>query len=253
MLRIGLVPALLLAFSLALGGCYAKHAMRRASNTVESGFDFDDHGPWILITGPGALLIAGGQLAVGSVIPYGKGVDPREPEAKWYHAYRGEMRPAEEVGILCHEDPATWVTGIRPAVGGEWHGARHEKWQFPVCIEALPGRYELRVHYFAREHEGDRDESVSRQAESTEPTYVAWQAVAGQVDVLRVYIGKPEPAAGTPPQRHIPRSRALGTTWWELQESDWYVRIEPTARWQDLEGPIVDERRAWVEWEKKRH
>lgn len=251
MSRTRVVAALLIAFVLPSAGCYAKRATRMAEKTLQSGFDFDAHGPWLLVTVPGSLLVAGGQLAVGSVIPFGKGVDPREPEIKWYRAYPGDMRPGEEVGILCHADRASWVTGIRPASGGVWRTARHEKWHFPVCIEALPGRYEIEVNYFAREHEDDRDESVSRQAESTEPTYAIWEARAGRVDRLEVQIGDPEPAHGQPPQRHIPRSRALGTTWWELKESDWYVRVVPGGPWETLEGPIVEQRAAWAAWETK--
>jgi hypothetical protein len=237
----------------SLAGCYTKRATRAANKTVERGFDFDSHGPWILVTAPGSLLLAGGQVAVGSVIPFGKGVDPREPEIKWYHAYPGEMRSGEEVGILCHVDLAAWVTGIRPASGGAWRTARHEKWHFPACLEALPGRYEIEVNYFDRDHEDDREESVSRQAESTEPTYAIWEARAGQIDRLEVHIGAREPAQGQPPQRHIPRSRALGTTWWELNESEWFVRVVPEGQWQAQEGPLVKQRAAWAAWETKRH
>ncbi len=252
MLRTSLAAALLALLTLPLAGCYTKRAMRAAEKTVASGFDFDSHGPWVLVTVPGSLLLAGGQLAVGSLVPFGKGVDPREPAIKWYHAYPGVMRAGEEVGILCHADPAAWVTGIRPSSGGPWHMARHEKWHFPVCLEALPGRYEIEVSYFEREHEDDRQESVNRQAESTEPTYAVWEARAGQIDRLEVQIGAREPAQGQPPQRHIPRSRALGTTWWELNESEWFVRVVSDGPWKVQEGVIVDQRTAWATWETKR-
>jgi len=251
-LAAALVILLTLNFSLALAGCYTKRATRMASKTIESGSDFDHLGPWVLVTAPGSVLVAGGQLAVGSLLPLGGGVDPREPEVKWFHAYTGEMLPGEEVGILCHTDPATWVTGIRAASGGSWRSARHEKWHFPECIEALPGRYEIEVHYFERDHEDDRDESVSRQAESTEPTFAIWEAQPGQVDRLEVQIGDPQPAQGQPPQRHIPRSRALGTTWWELRESEWYVRVMPYGGWDEQQDEIVEARSAWVDWETKR-
>lgn len=252
MLRTVLAAALSVATLASLAGCYTQRATRAARKTLESGVDFDTHGPWVLVTAPGSVLVAGGQLAVGSVVPLGRGVDPREPEFKWYHAYPGAMRPGEEVGILCHADQGTWVTGIRPASGGAWRTARDEKWHFPVCIEALPGRYEIEVNYFQREHEDDREESVSRQVESTEPTYAVWEARAGQVDRLEVRLGAPEPAQGQPPQRHIPRSRALGTTWWELQESDWFVQVVPGGPWGSQEGPIVEQRAAWAAWETRR-
>jgi len=252
------VPRRILALLLAcitvavIAGCYAKSAVRRSDRIVRGGFDFDAHGPWVLVTAPGSLLLAGGNLAVGSLVPLGGGVDPREPENKWFIAYEGDMRSAEDVGILCHRDRATWVTGIRPASGGEWRKARHEKWHFPVCIEALPGRYELEVHYFARQHDDDREQSVSRQAESTEPSLVVWDARAGIVDLLSVRVGTRQPARGRAPQRHIPRSRALGTTWWELEESEWVAQIEPIADWSTLDGPVRAQRAAWVRWQEKR-
>ena len=252
MSRSGLATALVIALTLPGVGCYAKRASRMAEKTIEGGSDFDNLGPWVLVTAPGSVLVAGGQLALGSVIPFGDGVDPREPEVKWFHAYSGDMRPGEEVGILCHTDPATWVTGIRPASGGAWRSARHEKWHFPTCIEALPGRYEIEVNYFERNHEDEREESVSRQAESTEPTYAIWQARAGQVDRLEVEIGELEPAQGQPPQRHIPRSRALGTTWWQLNESEWYVRVVPYGEWDNQDDEIVEARAAWAVWETRR-
>ena len=74
--------------------------------------------------------------------------------------------------------------------------------------------------------------------------WLASEAEAGRVYLLSAFLGDPEPARGRPPQRHIPRSRALGTTWWELEESDWYVRIEQVAEWASLEGPVAEERRA---------
>jgi hypothetical protein len=161
------------------------------------------------------------------------------------------MRTPQEVGVLCHQDIATWVTGLRAEGTETWHVARLEKWHFPVCIEVLPGRYELEVHYYAREHEDDQELSVNRQAESTHPSVVVWEARAGQVDALVAEISAPEPAPGTPPQRHIPRSRARGTTWWELQESTWVVRIDSVADWDSIGAPIAAQRAAWVKWEER--
>jgi hypothetical protein len=137
-----LAASLALAASGALG-CYAKSAARHSERIVRQGFDFDDHGPWILLFGPLSLVVAGIDLAIGSVAPIHGGVDPREPEEKWFHAYAGPMRDPEQVAILCHESRATWVTGIRDTDGGEWRAARDEKWHFPVCIEVLPGRFDL--------------------------------------------------------------------------------------------------------------
>jgi|ETNmetMinimDraft_30_1059905.scaffolds.fasta_scaffold10070_1 hypothetical protein len=251
-LRRILAPLLACVVVVSLTGCYAKSAARRSDRIVRDGFDFDMHGPWVMVTAPGSLLLAGGNLAVGSFVPLGGGVDPREPEGKWFAAYEGGMRPAEEVGILCHRERATWITGIRPAGGGEWLKARHEKWHFPVCIEALPGRYELEVQYFSRQHDDDRDKSVSLQAESTEPSLVVWRARAGAVDLLGVRVGARQPARDRAPQRHIPRSRSLGTTWWELEESDWVAQIEPVSDWASLDGPLREQRAAWVRWHGNR-
>jgi hypothetical protein len=248
---VGLLLALL--GLLAATSCYTASAARGSRRLVRSGFDLEHFGPWVVVTGPGALLLAGGNMLVGSVFPLGRGVDPREPEAKWFHAYEGAMRPASEVAVLCNRERATWITGIRPATGGRWQAARNQKWHFPVCIEALPGDYELEVHYFWRETEKDSEESVSRQAESTEPSTVRWRAQAGHVYLLSAEFGDPAPAQSMPPQRHIPRSRDLGTTWWGLEESDWTVRIDPVADWDDLEGPVREQRRAWMEYECRRN
>jgi hypothetical protein len=244
--------ALVAAVSLLLPACYATRAARQSKRIVSAGFDFEDHGPWVLVTAPGSLLLAAGNLAVGSLLPLGGGVDPREPEHKWFHAYPGAMLPGEQVAILCHRERATWVTAIRSQPGGAWQDARYEKWHFPVCIEVLPGSYELQVHYFAREHEDDQQESVTRQAESTAPSVLRWEAEAGQVYLLSAYLGDAKPSQATPPQRHIPRSRSLGTTWWGLEESEWYVRLERTAAWQALEGPVVERRRDWARYEASR-
>lgn len=242
-----------LALALAcLFACYASSAARRSERIVAKGFNFEDRGPWLLVTGPGSLVLAGANMLVGSVLPIGGGVDPREPEAKWFHSYDGAMRPGKQVAIVCNRERSTIVTGIREVPGGAWRDARHEKWHFPVCIEALPGSYELEVHYFVRDHLADSDESVTRQAESTAPSVVRWSAEAGAVYVLTAYLGDAQPSSAMPPQRHIPRSRALGTTWWELEEADWYARIERQGSWDALEGPVVEQRRAWVSYESRR-
>ena len=235
--------------ALLLVGCYAKSAARTSERIVRGGFDLDAHGPWVVLTGPGALLLAGGNLALGSLVRLGGGVDPREPATQWFRAYAGPMLPGDEVAILCHRERATWVSGLRPAAGGEWRAARHRKWHFPACIEAPPGRWELEVQYFVRDIDSDIETSVSRQAESTQPSLVVWDARAGQVDQLTTVVGAAQPSQSTPPQRHIPHSRALGTTWWELEESEWSVRIEPLARWAQLEGPVREAREAWEAYE----
>lgn len=252
MLRSCRLAAALLSVCLPLLGCYTASAWRSAERIVRGGFDWEERGPWVVVSAPGSLLVAAGDLALGSVVPLHEGgVDRREPEDKWFHSYPGQMRPAQEVAILCHRDRSTWVSALRTLPDGAWQDARHRGWHFPVCIEALPGRYEIEVQYFARVGADDEDGSVTRQAESTAPSLVSWTAEAGQVYLLGAEIGKAGPAQVTPPQRHIPHSRNLGTTWWELEESEWTARIVRVSSWESLSGPVLEQRRAWMRYEER--
>lgn len=238
----------------SLLACYASTAARQSKRLLRAGFDLEERGPWVVVSAPGSVLLAGGNMIVGSMIPMSK-IDPREPEAQWFHLYPGQMLPVEEVAVVCHEQRSTWISGIRPVPPpgqqGGWLDARLEKWHFPDCIEALPGSYDLQVHYFFRETGDDADRSVTRQAESIRPSTVRWNAQPGQVYRLSVEIGRSEPANGLPPQRHIPRSRSLGTTWWDLEESDFSIRIEHVAAWDGIEGSIHEQRRNWARYESK--
>ena len=238
----------------SLLACYASTAARQSKRLLRAGFDLEERGPWVVVSAPGSVLLAGGNMIVGSMIPMTK-IDPREPEAQWFHLYPGQMLPVEEVAVVCHERRSTWISGIRPVPPpgqqGDWLEARLEKWHFPDCIEVLPGSYDLQVHYFVRETDDDADRSVTRQAESIRPSTVRWNAQPGQVYRLSVEIGRPEPANGLPPQRHIPRSRSLGTSWWDLEESDFSIRIEHVAAWDGIEGPIREQRRDWARYESK--
>lgn len=242
-----LAAALLLLLA-SLPGCYTSSALRRSERIVAFGTDFDALGPWVLVAAPASAVVAGAAFALGSVVPLTSGVDPREPAAKWFAGYTGPLRDAAQVGFLCHRDAATWVTGIRESGKAVWQSAREEKWHFPVCLEVPPGRYELEVHYFARQHDDDRELSVSHQAESTEPSIIVWESAAGQVDTLVAEISGAAPSPGLPPQRHIPRSRALGTTWWELEESIWYARIDRQGAWTQTEPAMIAQREAWAVW-----
>ena len=245
------VIVLLLVSTLASSACYTTSATRRSERIVAGGTDFDVLGPWVLVTGPLSVVVAGATWAVNSVVPISGGVDPREPSTKWFAGYAGPLREASQVGFLCHRDSATWVTGIRSSGDAAWQSAREERWHFPVCLEVPPGRYELEVHYFARQHDDDRELSVSHQAESTEPSIIVWESVGGQVDTLAAEISSPLPSTNLPPQRHIPRSRALGTTWWELEESQWFARIDRQGRWDELGPPVTEQRAAWAAWRQR--
>jgi hypothetical protein len=226
MLRRFVVGAVIALFaSSLLSSCYLPAALSRSRRMVRDGFDVGRRGAWVLVTGPGSLLAAGG--------------------------YRGEILPVEAVAILCGRERATRIERIRRA-GGSWVAARHEKWHVPRCIEVLPGRYELEVHYFLRETEGGRERVVTRQAESTEPSLVEWNADAGGLYLLSAALGPPAPASGTPPRRHIPRSRSLGTSWWELETSEWTARIERLPSWESVDEPLREHRRVWIEYERRR-
>jgi len=222
--------------------------MRRSERIVHEGFDTDERGAWVVVTGPGSLLLAGANLAIGSFVPLGP---PLEPEQKWFRSYSGPMLPTTEVAVLCGRDRATSVEQLRRPEG-EWIGARHAPWHFPRCIEVLPGHYELEVSYFRRDTDDASDRSVTLQAESTEPSLVEWDAEAGGLYELFAELGARAPAAGGAPRRTIPRSRSLGTSWWELETSSWSARIARLPSWDAAPPEILEARRAWEEYERDR-
>jgi len=214
---------------------------------LRDGFDADERGGWVVLTAPGSLLLAGGNVLVGSFVPLGP---PPEPEAKWFRSYAGPMLERERVAVACHRERATSVDRIRRP-GGEWVAARHAPWHFPRCLEVLPGRYELEVHYFRRDADDASERFVTLQAESTEPSLVEWRAEAGGIYEVFAALGPRAPAAGPAPRRHIPRSRSLGTSWWELETSAWSARIARLASW-DAAPEIQAARRAWEDYERER-
>ncbi len=244
-----LMPGIVLALALTVGlsGCYVSSAAQRSRRIVANGFDVESRGGWVVFTAPGSLLVAGGTLLVG---PFFLG--PSEPRVKWFRLYPGRMLPEEQVAILCHEERATWIHAMRPVGGDVWTSARHEKWHFPRCIEVLPGSYELEVHYFLRDSDEDPDRAVTRQAESTQPSAARWDAAAGGLYRLTAQIGAAGPASGPVPRRHIPRSRSLGTTWWDLQESEWTVQIERLPSWDAWDEPVREHRLGWMDYESVR-
>ena len=240
--------AVCLALAGLLVGCQAPAAMRRSERIVHQGFDTDERGGWVVLTGPGSLLLAGANLLVGSFVPLGP---PLEPDQKWFRSYSGPMLATTEVAVLCGRDRATSIERLRRP-GGEWIGARHAPWHFPRCIEVLPGRYELEVSYFRRDTDDASDRAVTLQAESTEPSVVEWQADAGGLYELFAVLGARTPSAGGAPRRTIPRSRSLGTSWWELETSDWSARIERLPSWDAAPPDVVTARRAWQDYERDR-
>lgn len=215
---------------------------------LERGFDREEHGGWVVLTAPAALLLAGGNLLVGSVVPLGA---PLEPEHKWFRSYTGPMLAREQVSVVCHRARATRVDRVRRP-GGPWIEARHEPWHFPRCLEVLPGRYELEVSYFHRATTRGDEDLVTLQAESTEPSQVAWEAEAGALYEIWAVLGPRGPAAGPAPHRHVPRSRSLGTSWWDLETSPWQARIGRAASWDAADPELLAARRAWEAYEAAR-
>jgi hypothetical protein len=87
-------------------------------------------------------------------------------------------------------------------------------------------------------------------AASTEPSVVEWRAEGGVLYEIWAPLGDREPAAGPAPRRHIPRSRSLGTSWWELETSPWSARIAPVESWEAADPGIVEARRIWEAYER---
>lgn len=243
-----LARSLLLASLLLLVACQLPHALERSRRIVRDGFDGDEHGGWVALTAPASLLLAGGNVLLGSVVRLGP---PPEPESKWFRSYAGPMLPRTEVAVACHRERATSVDRIRRP-GGEWVIARYEPWHFPRCLEVLPGLYELEVQYFRRDTDDATERLVTLQAESTEPSLVEWRAEAGALYEIWATLGPRAPAAGPAPRRHIPRSRSLGTSWWELETSAWSARIARVGSWDEADPAVVEARRIWEEYERQR-
>ncbi len=240
--------ALAIASCLLLAGCQLPHALRRSERMLRDGFDADERGGWVVLTAPASLLLAGGNALVGGFVPFGP---PPEPESKWFRSYAGAMLPRDQVAVVCHRERATSVERIRRPEG-EWVAGRHAPWHFPLCLEVLPGRYELEVHYFRRDTNDASARFVTLQAESTEPSVVEWRAEAGGIYEVFAALGPRAPAAGPAPRRHIPSSRSLGTSWWELETSAWSARIARLASWEAAAPEVQAARSAWEAYERER-
>jgi hypothetical protein len=243
-------PARVLALAslLLLAGCQLPNALRRSQQLLRDGFDAEERGGWVVLTAPASLLAAGGNALVGSFVPLGP---PPEPDAKWFRSYAGPMLPRDQVAVVCHRERAIRIDRIRRP-GGEWVAARHEPWHFPLCLEVLPGRYELEVQYFRRDTDKGSERLVTLQAESTEPSIVEWRAEAGAIYEVFAALGPRSPASGPAPRRHIPSSRSLGTSWWELETSPWNARIAQLASWGAAAPTVAAARGAWEDYERAR-
>ena len=58
------------------------------------------------------------------------------------------------------------------SVPRQWREARDQSWQFPKCIEVLPGHYEIAVSYLLRRTTDAHDKNATMHVESTEPSTV---------------------------------------------------------------------------------
>jgi len=247
------LPLLLIA---CLGGCYVPSAGRRSVQILERGWDPDERGVLMILTGPVSVVHATADFAVHALVPLDYDgyflVDRREPSTQWFRRYSGPMRPLAEVALLCHEDRATVVEAIREAASPEWRQARDEVWQFPKCIEVLPGNYELAVSYLLRRTDDARDVKSTVHIESTEPSTVHWNAEPGGAYLLRAVPGEPKPAPGPAPRSRISKSQSLGTSWLTLEVSDWFAEIERIDSWDALGEPVLEHRAAWERYERVR-
>ncbi len=253
--RLRLALVLLLALSAA---CYAPSAARRSSRMIQDAWDTEARGSSVVWVGPAKTVWAVVDFAVHALVPIHYDgyflVDRREPREKWFRAYDGPMRPIAEVAILCNADRATSVYQIRGRDEDGSRPARHERWHFPQCIEALEGRYELVVNYYSRTTHASPQETATRTAESTSPSVAEWVAEPGGIYVLRPVLGRPRAAPGDVPNffHAAPRSQSLGTTTYQLQVSTWSVRIDRVPSWEYIEAPVLEHRERWRRFEQRR-
>jgi hypothetical protein len=173
--------------------------------------------------------------------------DRGEPHHQWFRFYPGPMRSDPQVAILCHAQRATNVVRIRREGDAHWHPARYERWHYPLCIEVLPGGYELAVEYYARETAQDGLSSVTTTTESTKPSVVHWAAAGGGRYALRVSRSPAQPAPGDGRGGYDvrPATRELWSTRFKLEVSHWDAEIERLDSWDALGLPIAEHREAW--------
>jgi hypothetical protein len=165
----------------------------------------------------------------------------REPEHAWFRFYPGPMRELAEVAVLCKESRETDVRSIRRSGDSSAWPARHERWQFPECIEAPPGSYVLEVSFFSRDTHFESTATITETMESAVPNTVTWSAEAGGAYVLRAVLGGMAPLPGLEPR--APRESATTEGRWYLRA--WKVEIERVASWDALGVPALAYREAW--------
>jgi hypothetical protein len=242
-----------LAVVLVAGGmaCALPDAAKRSSKTLKKGWDFEAKGLHVLYTGPGATVMAAGDLALYSM--RSPSASSAEPEVKWFRFYDGPMRPEEEVAILCHLDSATHVSSIRRIADPVATEARYEPWHYPACIEVTPGEYEIAVSYYSRKTIQQELSATTTTSESTTDSTTQWNAEPGAVYVLAAVIGKSALAPGKgPTYRPRRRTKELWDTNFTLEVSHWKATIVQLPETAQLDLPIKAHREIWRRHEDNR-
>jgi hypothetical protein len=243
--------ALAVALVASLTACALPDAARRSSKTLKRGWDFEEKGLRVLYTGPGATVMAAGDLALYSMRTSGS--SSAEPEVKWFRFYDGPMRPEEEVAILCHLDSATHISSIRQIEDPVAVEARYERWHYPACIEATPGDYEITVSYYSRRTVEQELTATTTTSESTTDSTTQWNAEPGAVYVLAAVIGKSALAPGRgPTYKPRRRTKELWDTSFRLNVSHWKATIVQLPETAQLDVPIKAHREIWRQHEGKR-
>ena len=243
--------ALAVVFAAGVTACALPDAARRSSETLKTGWDLEAQGMRVLYTGPGATVMAAGDLALYSMRP--ARTSSGEPQVKWFRFYDGPMRPEEEVAILCHLDSATHISSIRRIEDPAAAAARYEPWHYPACIEATPGEYEITVSYYLRKTVERDLLAITTNSESTTDSTTQWNAKSGAVYVLVAVIGKPALAPGKGPgYKPRRRTKELWDTRFKLEVSHWKATIVQLPETTQLDLPIKAHREAWRRHEGRR-
>jgi hypothetical protein len=248
--RVAGVACALLALS---SGCYTPSAASRSARLLSNAWSVDRHGGWVALTGPGMTLATVPDFAVHALLP----LDDAEPPQKWFRFYDGPMLPLEQVAILCNRERSTAVTTIRTDAHERATYARHAKWHYPQCIEALPGSYELEIDFYSRES-FRRDMTVATYStESTTPASLTWSPAAGEVYELHAVLGGVTPSPGEKYQgttiKKLTRSKTnLGANEFTLDEGHWVAIVERVASLDAIAAPVVEQREAWRRYEVRR-
>ena len=238
-------------FAAGATACALPDAARRSTETLKKGWNLEANGLRVLYTGPGAAVMAAGDLALYSMRP--TRTYSGEPRVKWFRFYDGPMRPEDEVAILCHLDSATHISSIRRIADPVAMEARYEPWHYPACIEATPGEYEITVSYYLRKTVEQDLSATTTTSESTTDSTTQWNAKPGVVYVLAAVIGKPAQAPGKGPSYKVRRrTKELWDTSFTLEVSHWKATIVRLPETAQLDLPIKAHREAWRRHEGRR-